>query len=73
MQHIIKHESSDELPNEDGIVKFAFADVHGALKIVLSKPKNGHLFAFDSVLEYFQIVNKVSAKGRYLYDGEFED
>ena len=74
MQHIIKHESSDESPNEDGIVKFAFADVHGPLKIVLSKPfKNGHLFAFASVLEYFQIVNKVSAKGRYLYDGEFEN
>ena len=73
VQHIIKEESSDDLPNE-GVVKFAFADVHGTLKIVLSKPyKNRHIFAFDSVLKYFQIINKVSSKGRYPYEGEFED
>ena len=74
MQHIIKEESSDDSPNEEGIVKFAFADVHGTLNIVLTKPyKNRHVFAFDSVLEYFQIVNKVSTKERYPYEGEFED
>ena len=28
VQHIIKAESSDDSPNEEGIVKFAFADVH---------------------------------------------
>ena len=37
MQHIIKKESSDDSPNEEGIAKFAFADVHGTLKIVLTK------------------------------------
>ena len=74
MQHIIKEENSDDSPNEEGIVKFALADVHGTLKIVLTKPyKNRHVFAFDSVLEYFQIINKVSTKGRYPYEGEFED
>ena len=31
------------------------------------------VFAFDSVLEYFQIVNKVSTKETYPYEGEFED
>ena len=72
-QHIIKEESSDDSPNEEGIVKFAFAEVHGTLKIVLTKSyKNKHVFAFDSVLEYFQIVNKVSTKERYPYEGEFE-
>ena len=47
VQHIIKEESSEDSPNgEEGIVKFAFADVHGTLKIVLSKPyKNRHVFA----------------------------
>ena len=74
MQHIIKDESSDDSPKEEGIVKFAFADVHGTLKIVLTKSyKNRHVFAFDSVLEYFQIVNKVTTKGRYPYEGEYED
>ena len=74
VQHIIKEESSDDSPNEEGIVKFALADVHGTLKIVLTKSyKNRHVFAFDSVLEYFQIINKVSTKGRYPYEGEFED
>ena len=74
MQHIIKEESSDDSPNEEGIVKFAFADVHGTLKIILTKScKNRHVFTFDSVLEYFQIVNKVSTKERYPYEGEFED
>ena len=54
VQHIIKEESSDDSPNEEGIVKFALADVHGTLKIVLTKSyKNRHVFAFDSVLEYF--------------------
>ena len=37
VQHIIKEESSDDSLNE-GVVKFAFTDVHGTLKIVLSKP-----------------------------------
>ena len=37
VQHTIKEESSDDSPNEEGIVKFAFADVHGTLKIVLTK------------------------------------
>ena len=74
MQHIIKEEKSDNSPNEEGIVKFAFADVHGTLKIFLTKPyKNRHVFAFDSVLEYFQIVNKVSTKETYPYEDEFED
>ena len=75
MQHTIKEESSDDLPNEEeGIVKFVLADVHGTFKIVLSKPyQNRHVFAFDSVLEYFQIINKVSTKGRYPYEGAFED
>ena len=61
MQHIIKEESSGDSPKEEGIVKFAFADVH-----LLA-------FAFDSVLEYFKIGNKVSTKERYPYEGEFED
>ena len=74
MQHIIKEESRDGSPNEEDIVKFAFADVHGTLKIVLTNSyKNRHVFAFDSVLEYFQIVNKVSTKETYPYEGEFED
>ena len=74
VQHIIKEESSDDSPNEEDIVKFAFADVHGTLKIVLTKSyKNRHVFAFNSALEYFQIINKVSTKGRYLCQGEFED
>ena len=74
MQHIIKEESSDDSPNEEGIVKFAFADGHGTLKIVLTKSyKNRRVFAFDSLLEYFQIVNKVSTRGRYPYEDEFED
>ena len=74
MQYIIKEESSDDSPNEKGIVKFAFVDVHGTLKIVLTKPyKNRLVFAFDSVLEYFQLVNNVSTKRRYPYEGEFED
>ena len=74
MQHIIKEENSDDSPNEEGIVKFALADVHGTLKIVLTKPyKNRHVFAFDSVLEYFQIVNKVSTKETYSYEDEFEN
>ena len=74
VQHIIKEESSDDLPNKEGIVKFAFADVHGTLKIVLTKYyKNRHVFALDSVLEYFQTVNKVSTKERYPYEGEFKD
>ena len=73
VQHI-KEESSNDSPNEEGIVKFAFADAHGTLKIVLTKSyKNRHVFAFDSVLEYFQIVNKVSTKETYPYEGEFED
>ena len=50
-------------------MKFAFAIVHGTLEIALSKPyKNRHIFAFDSVLEYFQILNKVSTKRRYPYE-----
>ena len=74
VQYIIKEESSDDSPNEKGIVKFAFVDVHGTLKIVLTKPyKNRLVFAFDSVLEYFQLVNNVSTKRRYPYEGEFED
>ena len=74
VQHIIKEESSDDSPNEEDIVKFAFADVHGTLKIVLTKSyKNRHVFAFNSALEYFQIINKVSTKGRYPCQGEFED
>ena len=74
VQHIIKEESSDDSPNEEGIVKFAFADGHGTLKIVLTKSyKNRHVFAFDSLLEYFQIVSKVSTRGRYPYEDEFED
>ena len=73
-QHIIKEESTDGSPNEEGIVKFASADVHGTLMIVLTKSyKNRRVFAFDLVLEYFQIVNKVSTKGKYPYEGEFED
>ena len=73
VQHI-KEESSNDSPNEEGIVKSAFADAHGTLKIVLTKSyKNRHVFAFDSVLEYFQIINKVSTKGRYPYEDEFED
>ena len=73
MQHI-KEESSNDSWNEEGIVKFAFVDVHGTLKIVLTKSyKNRNVIAFDSVLEYFQIVNKLSTKGRYPYEGEFED
>ena len=49
VEHIIKEESSDDSPNEEGIVKFAFADVHGTLKTVLTKSyKYRHVFAFDS-------------------------
>ena len=55
-------------------MKFPFADVHGTIKIVLSKPyKNRRVFAFDSKLEYFKIVNKVITKGRYPNEGEFKD
>ena len=66
IQHI-KGKSCDDSPSEEeDIVKFAFADVHGILKIVLSKPyKNRYVFAFYLVLVYFQTVNKVSTKGRY--------
>ena len=53
-------------------MKFAFADILGALKIVLRKPYENRLaFAFDSVLNYFQIVNKVSTKRKYPHKGEF--
>ena len=73
VQHIMKVENSDDSPNKERIVKFAFADVYGTLKIVLTKSyKNGHVFAFDSVLQCFQIVNKVSTNGRYPYQGELE-
>ena len=74
VQHIVKEEGSDDSPHKEAIVKFAFEDVHGTLKIALTKSyKNRHVFAFDSVLEYFQIINKVRTKGRYPYEGEFED
>ena len=75
VQYIVKEESSDEsLNEEESIVKFAFGNVHETLKIVLNKPyKNNHVFAFDSVLEYFQNVKKVSTKRRYPYEGELED
>ena len=50
IQHI-KGKSSDDSPSEEeGIVKFAFADVHGTLKIVLSKPyKNRYVLLGPSV------------------------
>ena len=72
IQHI-KGKSSDDSPSEEeGIVKFAFADVHGTLKIVLSKPyENRHVFTFDSLLENFH--NKISTKRKYPYEREFED
>ena len=74
MQHIVKEEGSDDSPHKEAIVKFAFEDVHGTLKIALTKSyKNRHVFAFDPVVEYFQIINKVRTKGRYPYEGEFED
>ena len=34
VQHIIKKERSDDSPYEEGIMKFAFANIHGSLKIV---------------------------------------
>ena len=34
VQHIIKKERSDDSPNEEGIMKFAFVNIHGSLKIV---------------------------------------
>ena len=62
---------------ENGIldaVKFVFADVHGSLKLVLKKPyKNRSVFSFNSELEFYQFVEKVTTKRAFPYEDEFEE
>ena len=50
-------------------VKFTFADVHGNLKLVLNRPYNNRsVFSFNTVLEFFQIIDKVSTISSYPYE-----
>ena len=62
---------------ENGIldaVKFVFADVHSSLKLVLKKPyKNRSVFSFNSELEFYQFVEKVTTKRAFPYEDEFEE
>ena len=62
---------------ENGIldaVKFVFADVHGSLKLVLQNPyKNRSVFSFNSELEFYQFVDKVTTKRSFPYEDEFEE
>ena len=62
---------------ENGIldaVKFVFADVHGSLKLVLQNPyKNRPVFSFNSELEFYQFVDKVTTKRAFPYEDEFEE
>ena len=62
---------------ENGIldaVKFVFADVHGSLKLVLQNPyKNRSVFSFNSELEFYQFVDKVTTKRAFPYEDEFEE
>ena len=60
VQYIVKEESSDELLNEeDGTVKFVFANVHRTLKIVLSKPYKKSMYL---LLTQSQSIFKSSTK-----------
>ena len=62
---------------ENGIldaVKFVFADVHGSLKLVLQNPyKNRSVFSFNSELEFYQFVDKLTTKRAFPYEDEFEE
>ena len=63
--------------NENGIldaVKFVLTDVHGSLKLVLQNPyKNRCVFSFNSELEFYQFVDKVTNKTAFPYEDEFEE
>ena len=62
---------------ENGIldaVKFVFADVHGSMKLVLQNPyKNRSVFSFNSELEFYQFLDKVTTKTEFSHEDEFEE
>ena len=58
----------------DSKENFVFADVHGSLKLVLQNPyKNRSVFSFNSELEFYQFLDKVTTKGVFPYEDEFEE
>ena len=57
---------------ENGIldaVKFVFADVYGSLQPY----KNRSVLSFNSELEFYQFVDKVTTKRAFPYEDEFEE
>ena len=62
---------------ESGIldaVKFVFEDVHSSLKVVLQNPcENRSVFSYNSELEFYQFVDKVTTKTALPYEDEFEE
>ena len=60
---------------ENGIldaVKFVFADVHDSLKLVLQNPyKNRSVFSFNSELEFYQFVDKVTTNRAFPNEDKF--
>ena len=63
-----------ESTDPDMLVKFAFPDVHGTLKVLMKEGITPKYQTFNSLMEYYSILNKVgftdpTAPG---YMGEFE-
>ena len=72
LQGVNKHISESTDP--DLLVKFAFPDVHGTLKVLIKEGITPKFQTFNSIIEYYGILNKVgftdpTAPG---YMGEFE-
>lgn len=61
---------------ENGIldtVNFVYADVHDSLQLVLQNPTKWGKFFFNSELEFYQFVEKVSTKRVFLMEDQFKE
>ena len=51
--------------------KLTFADVHKNLKLVLNQPfSKRSVFSFSTIIEFYQIINKVTTRFSYPYEDE---
>ena len=60
--------------SKENSILYAVKFVHDSLKLVLQNPyKNRSIFSFNSELEFYHFVDKVTTKTVFPYEDEFEE
>ena len=65
MEEVNKHIRKSSGSDPEFQIKFAFSDVHGNLKVLMTEGIKPRFQTFNTIIEYYGIINKVSFTDPY--------